>query len=257
MTFIVVSQNLYGAVATDGHHWNRYFHQSVLANGLAVEGGHFYLSDWSDILKVSFDGKLVGRTPTRATNIHTLRFLEGKPLMASTQDNRVYWGEDTVFDPHDFPVLRGQPIYLNAAIPLRDHQILISLRARREISIYDLDERKPVKVLSVPFLRNQHHPTPYMDGYFLVSDDSSVVVVDYEKGPVSRSPPLKWPRGIWVESPTRVWVADRRGLAGWNPRTNRIFAYLNSPIANPMETKVNGETVIGGALFDVVGVPDA
>ena len=252
---LVVSQNLYGALETaDGRRWTRFYRHSVLSNGLAVNHGHLYIADWSDLLKFT-DGE-VERIPTRASNIHTLRFLDDKPLLASTQDNRVYWGDEVVFDPKDFAVLQGKPIYLNAAIPFHDHQILLSLRARRELAVYDLDQRKPLRILSVPFLRNQHHPTPYVDGYFLVSDDSSVVVVDFEKGPVLRSPPMKWPRGIWVESEARVWVADRHGLTGWNPRTNRIFARLDSPIANPMETKVNGETVVGGALFDVVGVPN-
>lgn len=258
MNGIVVSQNLYGALVTvDGRFWTRFYRHSVLANGLAVDGGSLYLADWSDLLKLSSTGDLVERIPTRASNIHTLRFLDGKPLLASTQDNRVYWGDEVVFDPKDFPVLQGQPIYLNAAIPFKGHHVLLSLRARREVAIYDLDTRKPVRILSVPFLRNQHHPTPYVDGHFLISDDSSVVVVDFEKGPVARSPPMKWPRGIWVESPTRVWVADRHGLTGWNPRTNRIFSRLDSPVANPMETKVNGEAVVGGALFGVVGVPNA
>jgi hypothetical protein len=256
VTNLVASQNLYGAAVSDGRRFVRYYHHPILANGLAFHDGSLYLSDWSNLFRFPLSGGTPEQLPSRATNIHTLRFLDGKPLLASTQDGRVYWGDDVVFNPQDFPSLQGQSIYLNAAIPLEGHKILISLRARREIAVYDLDERKPDRILSVPFLRNQHHPTPYVDGYFLVSDDSSVVVVDFEKGPVSRSPPMKWPRGIWVENPTKVWVADRHGLVAWNPKTNRILRRVDSPVSNPTETKINGETVIGGALFDVVGIPD-
>ena len=259
-TPLFVSQNLYGVLSSDGFSLAPLGPPlRVLSNGLACHQGSLYLSDWSDLLVLDpVSGALRERLPTPARNIHTLRFLKGRPLLASTADARVFWGEELLFDPrdHDIPPAPPYGYYLNAAIPSPDGaEVLIGLRSHRAVLFLDLASRTLRTTVLLPFLRNLHHPTPYPhlsdEGLFLVSDDASVVLVDAEGHPLVRSPDIPWPRGILVEGRTRVWVASRRGLVRWNPIANQIDRRIDSPLPPPSSLPERKEDNPAGALFDV------
>ncbi len=254
---ILASQNLYGYWESDGHRVTALHRVPVLANGLCTDGGLVYLADWADVHILNGSGTELETVHTRAVNCHTVRRHRGKTLLAGTGNSAVVWGDEVVFRPGEFG-FRPQPphgFYVNAAIPWRRDTVLIGLRSHRAVVFFDVKERCVERVVPLPFLRNLHHPTPFGE-FFLVSDDASVVLFDIEGRAMLRSPEIRWPRGIWVESRTRVWVADRRGIRRWNPQTNAIERSVDSPLPPPSSLPERKGDVQAGALFDVVGVGD-
>lgn len=255
---LLASQNLFGYWESDGTRVTRLHPVPVLANGLCAEDGRVYLGDWSDVRVLDRDGQTAEVLHTKAQNCHTLRRLDGRLLIASTSNSSLVWGDEVVFRPGEFGLAPQPPhgFYLNAAIPWRDDEVLLGLRSHRAVVFFDVVARKIRRAVALPFLRNLHHPTPFGADLFLVSDDASVVMFDQTGRPVLRSPEVRWPRGIWVESRTRVWVADRRGIVRWNPQTNALERRVDSPLPPPSSLPERKGDVVGGALFDVAGLPD-
>ena len=255
---LLVSQNLYGLLGSpDGTRFAEIHRHPVLANGLCAENGRVYLADWSDVLALDHSGRLVERVPTKAQNVHTLRRHDGRFLIASTADASVVWGDEVVFRPQNFGFRPVPPhgFYLNSAVPYRDSTILIGLRSHRAVVFFDVEKRKVERVIALPWLKNLHHPTGFGPDLFFVSDDSSVVLFGIDGKPLLRSPEIRWPRGIWVESRTRVWVADRRGISRINFQTNRIERRIDSPLNPPSSLPERAGDVPAGALFDVCSIP--
>ena len=247
-----ISQNLFGVIAVDNWCVTDFYRHGVLSNGIAFDGnGGLLLGDWSRILRLDAGGRYTSTVEHAGyDNIHTINLFKGDILVASTGNDRVFLGGECIFIPKehgwkDFT-------YVNSAYPYHDDIILISLRHKHAVVFYDTGKRKVEKVLVLPFLHNQHHPVPYMDDLFLVSDGNGIVVFNAEGRFIQKSPPLNWPRGIKVLGRTKVIVVDRRCIYEYNPVVNRFTRRVETPVPPPTEMKIGGEVVTGGALFDLV-----
>jgi hypothetical protein len=240
---ILASQNLYGILASDGQRITDTIKHDVLANGIAYNG-HVYLGNWSSILETDANGKILNTISDNGyDNIHTINFYNGQMLVSSTGNDRIYLDKEIIFEPRTFGYRKF--IYLNSAVHWQDATILISARLPRQVIFFDVDKRKIERILTLPYLSNQHHPTPYLDK-FLVSDGDGIVMFDIDGRPLKKSPAMSWPRGIKVVSRTEVWCVDRNSIMQWNPVTNRINRRIESPI------RISGSEGNGGALFDLV-----
>lgn len=238
---------------SDGTRFTDFWKFDALSNGIAIDdSGEVWLGDWQDILHIDAGaGTVVERVHIPGIdNVHTLNFFRGLPLIASTGNDSVFLGKECIFRPRDMG-LDGHA-YVNAAIPFTEDSVIISLRARKLAVIFNVEQRKVEKTIQLPFLHNQHHPTPYMDNLFLVSDGDGLVIFDDEGRPVQKSPRLDWPRGIKVISRTKVWAVDRHGIVEYNPVINRFTKRILSPLPKPNEMKAGNENIQAAALFDLV-----
>ena len=253
---IYCSQNLFGVLVIDNWRVTDFYRHGVLSNGIALDGnGGLLLGDWSRILRLDSAGRHVSDMVVQGyDNLHTVNLWRGEVLAASTGNDRVFLGSECIFIPKehgwkDFT-------YVNSAYPYHDDIILISLRHKHAVVFYDTGKRKVEKVLVLPFLHNQHHPVPFMEDLFLVSDGDGIVMFNEEGKFMQKSPPLNWPRGIKVLGRTKVLAVDRRGIVEYNPAVNRFMRRLDTPVPPPTEMVRGDERVTGGALFDLVFVDE-
>jgi len=247
---ILASQNLYGIIAMDGHRITDTIRKDVLANGIAYHNGHVYLGDWSSIFEMDTGWNVINRIAADGyDNIHTINFYKDRLLVASTGNDRIYLDNEIIFEPRNFGYKKF--IYLNAAVHWQDSTIIISARLPKHVIFYDVDARKIQRILALPYLRNQHHPTPYLD-HFLVSDGDGIVMFDIDGKPVLKSPPMQWPRGIRVINRTKVYCVDRNSIMEWNPVTNTINRKIESPIRISADAGKDEDN--GGALFDIINI---
>jgi hypothetical protein len=250
---IFASQNLYGILCCDGSRFTDFWKLDALSNGIAFDGsGELWLGDWQDILHIDRrSGEVIEKRHVDGwDNIHTLNFFHGEPLVASTGNDSVFLGNECIFKPKDMNI--RDHAYVNAAIPYKDDTIVISLRRKKLAVLFDTANRKVEKVITMPFLHNQHHPTPFMDGLFLVSDGDGIVMFNEEGKPVQKSPRMDWPRGIKVVSRTKVWAVDRHGIVQYNPVLNTFTKKIDSPLPKPIEMKQGEDNIQASALFDLV-----
>ncbi|MEM0011241.1 MAG: hypothetical protein QXT84_06070, partial [Candidatus Bathyarchaeia archaeon] len=164
------SQNLFGVIEINNWHATGFYRHDVLSNGIASDGGNeLLLCDWSRILRLDRNGKHISDVVVRGyDNLHTVNLWHGEILTASTGNDSVFLGDECIFVPRDYG-WRGFT-YVNSAVGYQDDIILISMRNKRSVVFFDVAKRKVEKVIVLPFLNNQHHPVPYMNGLFLVSD---------------------------------------------------------------------------------------
>jgi hypothetical protein len=250
---IFCSQNLYGILLSDGNRFTNFWKLDALSNGIALDGsGELWLGDWQDILHIDRrTGALIERVHIPGVdNIHTLNFYDGQPLIASTGNDSVFLGKECIFRPRDMGI--REHAYVNAAIPFTDGRIVISLRVKRLAVIFNVAERKVEKAIRLPFLHNQHHPTPFMGNMFLVSDGDGIIMFDEEGKFIQKSPRMDWPRGMKVMSRTKVWAVDRHGIVEYNPVLNRFMKRILSPLPKPIEMKEGENNIQAAAFFDLV-----
>ena len=244
---LIVSQNLLGYVEFTELGVSNVKRMDILANGIARHGNDLYIADWSDIYNVTTGEKI---HVEGYSNIHTVNVYRNQLLVSSTENDRVFLGKEEIFKPSDFGFKGFQ--YVNAAIPYTDSLILIGMRNPKIMLIFDVDKRKIERAIRLPYLNNMHHPTPYFDDMFLVSDGDGVVLFDMNGRPIIKSQQMKWPRGIKVVDKYNVYIADRDSVYLWNPVQNRIVRKWHGPYTVYQDRKVNNDVVTAGAFFDLI-----
>ena len=248
---IYASQNLYGIIVIDRNAVVDTWKLDILCNGIATDGKHIYLGDWSAILKLSMTGEPIDSIQVPGyDNIHTVNLWRDELLVSSTSNDSVYLGKERIFNSKEqgFKTFT----YVNSAIPFRDATILISQRNPKNVILFDVDKRKIEKIIRLPYLHNQHHPIAYTDDLFLVSDGDGIIMFDADGKAIRKSPPMAWPRGIKVIGRTKVICVDRSSIMVWNPVTNILNMRIETPIQKPNAVAKHDD--IGGALFDLVVV---